>query len=191
MPAADTPEAPVPSRRIMSMRMMLFIGVVVLAADHLTKWLAIEYLQAGPVTVIPGLLNFAFAVNTGGAFSLMADRPMLLTSLASVAFLLIVLLAWSTPADELMMRLGFALMLGGAVGNLIDRYFRGGVIDFIDAHWGPYHWPTFNIADSAICIAAGLIIIRSLMPDGPTRPAYAGLPANSQSDAQNSSADCP
>jgi signal peptidase II len=167
----------------MSMRMMFVIGVVVLAFDHLTKWLAIEYLQAGPVTVIPGLLNFAFAVNTGGAFSLMADRPVLLTSLASVAFLIIVLLAWSTPAHEVMMRLGFALMLGGAVGNLIDRYFRGGVIDFIDAHWGPYHWPTFNIADSAICIAAGLIIIRSLMPDPPAADTTPGPPTPDPTDS--------
>jgi signal peptidase II len=100
--------------------------------------------------------------NPGGAFGLFAQadrwlvRPLLL-GLSAVAVVTILLIYRSTPADRLLVRLAFSLVLGGAIGNLIDRLRFDEVIDFLDVHWYHYHWPAFNIADAAITVGVTIL----------------------------------
>jgi len=112
-------------------------------------------------TVIPGLFDLTYVRNTGAAFSLLAGsaygRPVLLVvSLAAIAALIWYLRSLSP--DQGWLRLGVALVLGGAIGNLIDRALFGEVIDFILVYWRQHYWPAFNLADSAICVGVGLML---------------------------------
>jgi signal peptidase II len=143
------------------------IALGTLILDHLTKFWAVaalrdyDYATGKPVVidVIPGLLAFRYAENTGAAFSMFSDYPILLTAITSVIALVLLGWYWKTPEGHRITRSALALVLGGAVGNLIDRFTRGSVVDFIDAYWRSYHWPTFNIADSAICIGIGILFL--------------------------------
>lgn len=156
----------------------LSIALVFLAIDHLTKWWAMEVLRPegwihGALTweiwnsrevidIIPGLLRLAYAENTGAAFSILDGQVGLLAVISLVASGALVWFWYSLPKQEAWGRVAVALILSGAVGNMIDRVFRGYVVDFIDAYIGSYHWPTFNIADSCICVGAGILIVRFL-----------------------------
>jgi signal peptidase II len=151
-----------------------------LAADHLTKWLAIRQLKpewwdlnsitqamldARPVvTIIPNFLRFVYAENRGAAFSILYGHTFFLGIVSALATALLIWFWRSLPAEERLGRIAVALILSGAIGNMIDRFARGYVVDFIDAHWMfQAHWPTFNIADSCICIGAvllGVLMVR-------------------------------
>ncbi|GAB4311121.1 MAG: signal peptidase II [Candidatus Sumerlaeia bacterium] len=133
----------------------------VLVVDHATKWLAVRYLKgAPPVSIIPGCFHLRYAENTGAAFSMFSGQPLLLTLISTAALGGIVGWFLSTPPSERLVRLCQGLIIGGAAGNLIDRYTRGSVVDFIDWHWKDvYHWPTFNIADSAIFVAVWTLVV--------------------------------
>lgn len=142
----------------------LSLGVIVL--DHLTKFIASSSLEYGvPVPVFPGF-NFTLAHNLGAAFSFLSDaggwQRWFFTVLAlGVSVWLIWWLrrlnarVWTECA-------ALALILGGAIGNVIDRVRLGYVVDFIDVYYGRWHWPAFNIADSAITVGAALLIWHSL-----------------------------
>ncbi len=141
-----------------------------LALDHLTKFWAIAALSlahpetgarlpAKLVSVIPGALQFRYAENTGAAFSLFYEHPEILTGVSALIAIALFVWYFRTALSHRWTRAGLALILGGAVGNLIDRAARGYVVDFIDAYWRQWHWPAFNIADSAICIGAGILIL--------------------------------
>ncbi len=147
--------------------LLVFLGVVIL--DHLTKWWAIVTLRhldeltgsLRSIVLIPGFLDFTYAENTGAAFSLFQEHPEVLTAVSLVIAGMIFWWYWTTPRAHRGTRIALALVLGGAVGNLIDRVVRGSVVDFIHAFYGRYHWPTFNVADSAICIGIALLILWS------------------------------
>lgn len=140
------------------------VGGIVLA-DQLTKWLVRRLLAPYEVVpVIPGLLNLTHVYNTGGAFSFLADAPdgvrvpfFLIASLAAVVALIYYL--WHVDPGERGMQFALAAVLGGAAGNLIDRMVLGKVTDFIDLHWGAWHWPAFNVADSFITIGVALLVV--------------------------------
>lgn len=154
-----------------------------LAADHATKiWAiqalkppfdpyqltALQYYQAleqgliPRIVIIPGFLQLVYAENTGAAFSFMTGNTFVL-GLISLGATIGFSWYWSTlPAKEIWGRMALALLLSGAVGNMIDRFMRGYVVDFIDAYYGQYHWPTFNIADSCICVGAVILAVRFL-----------------------------
>jgi signal peptidase II len=150
----------------MRARTLTAIGAVVFVVDHATKWLAIEHLKGQPpVDIVPGLFRLDYAENTGGAFSVMAHSPGALTLMACASLALVFWFLSHTSHHQTGTRLGLALLLGGAAANLVDRFFRGAVVDFFDAYWGAYHWPTFNVADSAICVGAGLFVLFG-MPEG-------------------------
>ena len=148
------------------------LTAAVLALDHGTKWWALAVLRARPggrIVVIPGLLDWLYAENTGAAWSLLdgaADwirRPLLVT-VSSAASILIV---WMYAKTERGMRLRAAalgLLLGGAVGNLIDRAFRGYVVDFVRAHWWDRaSWPIFNVADVAIFLGVAALFVETFV----------------------------
>jgi signal peptidase II len=144
----------------------LLLGAVVFVLDQLTKWLLMAWLASGETrTVIPGLFNLTHLRNRGAAFGLLSesDSPWtagLLVALSLMVLLLVLQWLWRRPLAS-SYGLGLGLILGGAGGNLCDRLRAGSVVDFLDLHLGPYHWPAFNLADSAIVLGAGWLIYLS------------------------------
>lgn len=146
----------------------LWLSLGVLVADQLTKWAALAGLAyARPVEVLP-FFNFTLLFNTGAAFSFLADHDgwqrWFFVFLAVV--IVASLLAWLAfvALDDRRIKAGIAAVIGGAVGNVIDRVAYGHVVDFLDFHWAGWHWPAFNIADAAITIGVILIIWAELRP---------------------------
>lgn len=141
------------------------LAVGVLGADQLSKYAVDTLTSAGSYQVIiPGFLNFVHSTNPGVAFGMLADSQvpwrtplLILFSLAVIGFIVWLLVAGRAGGH--LGRYGLALVLGGAAGNLLDRVMRHSVTDFIDVHLGAYHWYTFNLADSAICVGAALILL--------------------------------
>lgn len=140
----------------------LWLAGLTLVLDQLTKLMVMNRLAAyRDVIPLTGFFNLVHVHNTGAAFSLFADQPgwqrTFFVALASVAAVVIVYLLRRTRGQPLFCA-ALALILGGAVGNLIDRVLYGHVIDFLDLYMGTWHWPAFNVADSAITLGAGLLI---------------------------------
>jgi signal peptidase II len=129
--------------------------------DRVTKVLAERSLQGDPLEVIPGVLDFRYTTNPGGAFGLFGGIPWLFVTISLVVVGAIVLASRHLPTTS--SAVGLGLVLGGAIGNLIDRAIRGPgfsgeVVDFIDLQV----WPIFNLADSAIVIGAGILLVTGL-----------------------------
>lgn len=147
----------------------LLVSLALVVLDQWSKWLVEQRLaDQGPFVVIPGLLNFVHVENTGVAFGMLAghgdgDGWLTLSVLGMAALALVGYLFWRTPAEDRLMLTSLALIMGGAVGNLIDRVANGAVTDFIDAYFRSYHWYTFNVADSAITIGISLMILHMLL----------------------------
>lgn len=144
----------------------LWVSGIVFVLDQLSKYIAEASLVLHePVAVMP-LFNFTLAYNTGAAFSFLAGAGgwqrwfFALIAIAISAFLAGWLL--KLPRSQRWLGVALAMVLGGAIGNLWDRLVYGHVIDFIDWYYGSYHWPAFNIADSAISVGAVMLIIESL-----------------------------
>ena len=141
----------------------LWLSATVIVLDQATKFLVTRFLELyDRVEVLP-VLDFTLLHNTGAAFSMLANasgwQRWFFIALASGVSLLLLVWIWRTPRGEKMLPLALSLILGGAVGNLIDRILHGYVVDFIHAHWGAAYFPAFNVADSAITIGAGLLIL--------------------------------
>lgn len=133
--------------------------LIIVSADQLTKHFVVRGISPGSkVVVINGLLNFGHSRNTGGAFSLFPDNPTLFLVLSLCALALLIYLYFKM-AGKFWSKAAVVAITGGAVGNLIDRFRFGHVIDFIDVYWGAWHWYVFNVADAAITVgAAGLFV---------------------------------
>ncbi len=132
--------------------------------DQTTKAWAVRRLRFGDVKeVIPNFLNFAYATNTGVAFSMFDDHGDTgrwgLSIVAIVAATLVLYYFWKTPRSDDRILGALCLLLAGIVGNVVDRMRLGFVVDFIDVQFGSWHYPTFNVADMAICLGAGLLIL--------------------------------
>lgn len=145
----------------------LWLAVLVVVLDQLTKVLILNTFYPHQVVPVLPVLNLTLTFNTGAAFSLLAGaggwQRWFLAGLAVVAS--IVILVWMARAEarEKLLGVALALVLGGALGNLIDRLAYGHVVDFIDFHWQRWHFPAFNVADTAITIGAGLLILEMLL----------------------------
>ena len=142
----------------------LAIAGGVFMIDQVTKAWATRVLRfGGDRPVIDGFLNFAYAQNTGVAFSMLDDNGDAgrwgLSAVAFVAAALVLYFFWRTPRTDDRIMGALSLLLAGIVGNVVDRMRLGFVVDFIDVQFGSWHYPTFNIADAAICIGAGLLIL--------------------------------
>lgn len=141
----------------------LFLSALVVALDLLTKHLALAHLPPyQPQPVIDGLLNLTLVFNTGAAFSFLAAaegwQRWLFSGLALGISVLLAFWLGRIRRDDWRQALPFALVIGGALGNLHDRLRYGRVVDFVDAYWRDYHWPAFNLADSAIVVGAMLLV---------------------------------
>jgi signal peptidase II len=143
------------------------VALAMIALDQATKVWALKSLQpVGMVTVVPGFFNLTFVRNTGIAFGMFQGEGWLVALfmivLAGVAFYYTRDLNWRGWEPNLV---GGCLM-GGALGNLLDRSRLGYVVDFFDVYVGSHHWPVFNVADSLVCIAVGWIVVRQLGEGG-------------------------
>ena len=133
------------------------LSVVVVGLDQASKFVALEWLGVAPTPVIP-FLSLTLACNTGAAFSLLEGQSGLL-AIAGILFAgFFVYAIWQLKPTQKTEGIAFMLILGGDIGNVIDRLHRGCVVDFIHVHHGSWHFPIFNLADSAISIGAALWI---------------------------------
>ena len=141
---------------------VLAAGLVV--ADQLAKWIVLGAFQPGESLAVTGFFNLVLTFNRGAAFSLLASAPgwqtPLFAAVAIAAAVVLSVLLVRNP-DKRLFCAGLALILGGAVGNLIDRLRLGAVVDFLDFHAFGAHFPAFNVADSAITVGAALLILDS------------------------------
>ena len=141
------------------------ISLAIIVLDTITKWLVSANISLhDAVTVIPNLFSIVHVRNTGAAFGIGANAesqvvPLLLNSGAILVFLIVVAYALRTPLSDRTLQVGLHLILGGAIGNLVDRFRFGYVVDFLDFYVRDHHWPAFNVADSAICIGIALLFL--------------------------------
>jgi len=144
----------------------LWIAVIVIALDHWTKGLASEHLTLYQPEALMPMLNFTLSHNTGAAFSFLHDaggwQRWFFTALALTVS--VVLLVWlgRIAKDKAWEPIALTLVMGGALGNVWDRIVLGYVVDFIDVYYEAWHWPAFNVADSAICVGAVMLLIDAL-----------------------------
>jgi signal peptidase II len=144
-------------------RILLLITSLVVGVDQWTKWLVLQHFrlhEARPL--IPNFFDLVYVRNKGAAFGILADTAFRVPFLLTTTAIAVVFLVWfyrQYRPDQVLGRSAVGLVLGGAVGNLIDRVRFGEVVDFLDVHWYQHHWPAFNIADSAICVGVGMLLL--------------------------------
>ena len=141
----------------------LLLSSLIAGLDQLTKAMIIRgFFPGESVTVIPGLLNLTYVRNTGAAWGMLGGLNGWLAVLSIVMLALIVVFRRSILEDVFVHKAALGFMIGGIVGNLIDRIRLLHVVDFLDFHWGPHHFPSFNVADSSICVGVGLYLLSSV-----------------------------
>jgi signal peptidase II len=166
----------------MSMRgKFLLAALMVFVLDHLTK----AFVSASPslhrgIDIIPGYFRLSYVLNSGVAFGIFQEsqsawKPYLLAGLAVLAVVVIAIYSSRMPSNRILLQMALALTTGGILGNFTDRLLRGSVVDFIELHIkDSFHWPTFNIADSAITIGIALLMVDALKhPDRRVSPGKA------------------
>lgn len=155
-------------------RLLVFgiISSLVVTADQVTKYLIMAWLPLNSgLTIVPGFFELVHVRNAGAAFGILADsgwnfRGAFFIVVSCVVLAVILGMMISSPALEPLLSTAYALFFGGAVGNLVDRLRFGVVIDFIDLYWRGYHWPAFNVADTALCVGVALFFLHFLFSRG-------------------------
>ena len=148
----------------------LWLGLVVVLVllDQWTKFLATQALELYRPREVFSWLNLTLAHNTGAAFSFLAGaggwQRWFLSAVAVIICIVLLIWLWRLPHRARMLPTALVLILGGAIGNLIDRIRFGYVVDFIDVHYAGSHWPAFNLADSIIVIGVTLLLLESFIP---------------------------
>lgn len=143
------------------------LSILVIVCDQASKyWAGVALIPYKPLPVFP-MLNFTLAYNTGAAFSFLNGaggwHRWFFASFSLIMSIVLIVWLYRTPAQSRLLCAGISLILGGAIGNLIDRAFYGYVVDFIDIYYQHHHFATFNIADSAICVGAAFFILDVLV----------------------------
>lgn len=180
LPPAETPPVPVSgsgqtltsaapwSRRVAAYRTLLLIAAGVVVLDQLTKaWIVARlpfgtYGEPHAIRIIKDVFYLVHVGNTGAAWSLFAGKSVFLAALAASTLVAIFIWRKALGLRDRASQIGFGLLCGGIAGNLIDRLRYGHVIDFLDVHFGSYIYPTFNVADSGICVGVILYLWHSL-----------------------------
>lgn len=142
---------------------LLAVSSLIIILDQATKYLVRSFLiPYRGLRIIPGFFDLVYVMNKGGAFGLLSDQSPALRGMVFVSFsiatILALVLIYLKSDQEILTQLGIAFLIGGAIGNLVDRLRWGMVVDFLDFYIGRFHWPAFNIADMAICIGLGLVL---------------------------------
>ncbi|MBF0328044.1 MAG: signal peptidase II [Nitrospirae bacterium] len=153
------------NRKIISKNSPLFfiiIAAVVFVLDQFTKQIIKTNVTPFDVIRVLPFFNIVYAENVGSAFGMFKSLGnAFFVAVAGLAAVVITVMIWKDKEN----RLGLSLILGGAVGNLADRIIYGYVIDFLDCHAAGYHWPAFNVADSALTVGTTLIIVKMFLPN--------------------------
>ncbi len=145
------------------MKFLLFVTLPLILLDQLTKWLIQTHIPyGGVVPIIPGFFSLVYVSNTGAAFSIFQGNNFFFIALALIA------LPNKDQRMGVMTKIAFSLFAAGIVGNLLDRVLKGSVVDFLDFYFQRYSWPSFNVADSCICVAAALLVLISFRRAKPT-----------------------
>jgi signal peptidase II len=169
---AETMSSSSPAKRSYLLLTAL-VSIATLCADQVSKLVVLQAFQPGEVRpVLDGFFNLTLTFNRGAAFGLWSwltpgirEAVLGLTVLLAMA---VVVYFLSRPYYQRpLSQSALALIMGGAIGNIMDRFRLGAVVDFLDVYYGTYHWPAFNIADSAICLGVGILILFSKPPQGP------------------------
>ena len=141
------------------------MAIVVIILDQMTKWWILTSIMTPPQRIpVTGIFDLVLVYNRGVSFGLLGGAPSWATA-ALIVFALLLSMAlciWMWRADSLLLGTALGFVVGGALGNVIDRFLHGAVVDFLDFHAAGYHWPAFNVADSAITIGVVILIIDSL-----------------------------
>ena len=154
-------------------RFHFLIALLVVVLDRIAKWtVAANIPLHDSIAIIPGFFRLTHVQNRGAAFGLFADSPSewkiaVLVLFSLIALAIVLALLWKNSHSMTTTGMGLALILGGALGNLWDRLVSGQVTDFLLFYLGSYQWPAFNVADSAIVIGAGLLVIEILFAKSP------------------------
>jgi signal peptidase II len=163
IPAGEAAVAAAPRRYL-----ELWLPLLIVAVDQATKAMVRATLPLhDSVTIIPGILDFTHVLNSGAAFGILngVDFPfktVLIAVIAMAALIGVGLYAASISHHQVIARVGLALIIGGAAGNLIDRVLFGSVVDFVDVYWRGHHFWAFNVADSAISVGVAIMILDML-----------------------------
>jgi signal peptidase II len=154
--------------RVTAYRLLLAIAVIVVVLDQLTKaWIVARlpfptYGEPHAIRIIDRVLYLVHVGNTGAAWSLFTGQSVFLAALAAATLVAIFIWRRALGLQDRVAQIAFGLLCGGIAGNLIDRLLHGHVIDFVDVHIGTYIYPTFNVADSGICVGVALYLWHSL-----------------------------
>jgi len=142
-----------------------------LTLDLWTKMAVFNWLKPNETfPVIDGFLQLRTAINNGAAFNLFAGKPFFLAIISIIAIVGIIIIFIFSGGMHKLIHIALGLFAAGVCGNLYDRLFEDGFVrDFIDVYWGTYHWPTFNVADSLLCIGVGLLIITTFLTEKPAQ----------------------
>ena len=167
------PDEPAAAARPVQKRLIEFVlPMLIVAVDQATKAMVRASVPVhDSVTVIPGFLDITHALNSGAAFGILngADFPfktVIIAVIATAALIGVGVYAASLSHHQLIARIGLALIIGGAAGNLIDRVLTGSVVDFVDVYWQTHHFWAFNVADSAISVGVTMLIL-DMLTTGP------------------------
>lgn len=172
--SAGTPQLVQISRQTGTRLAAIVTALVIVIADRISKLLILKWMNPfDSIPIIPGWLRIVHAENPGAAFGVLADGSALVRSIVLIGISTLVLVfvgsaLWSRNGAlrSWATRCGLALILGGAIGNLLDRVFRGTVTDFVEVYHGSWSFPAFNIADSAITVGAVLLLFDIVKPHG-------------------------
>lgn len=156
------------------------VFLLVLSLDQLTKEMARASIEFGDsIPVIDGLFNLTLVFNLGAAFGMFSDLPspwrqVVLGGVSILALIVVVRFLRNEAKDDSASQIALFAILAGAIGNLTDRFRFGSVVDFLDFYYGTYHWPAFNIADSAICGGVALLMLRMIFAKSPNEELHPG-----------------
>ena len=152
---------------------LAFVAGLVIIIDQITKALILNFMPLySSIEVVPGFFSLTHIHNPGGAFGFMSNQSSsfintIFLFVISLAICLIFYLYKNTPKKHALLATGFALIFGGAIGNMIDRIRLGKVVDFLDIYIGNFHWPAFNVADSAIFVGIVIFLFHILFKKMP------------------------
>lgn len=142
------------------MLLWLFVILGIIWLDQLSKWLIVTYLPEGGTNVIPRVFRFSYVENRGAAFGMLSDNRWVFIIISSLALAALTVYLFRWKPEKRLARCALAFIIGGGIGNMIDRIFLGYVIDFLDFCAFPKLWKwVFNVADSFVCIGAGLLML--------------------------------
>ena len=173
-----SPKKIVPEADRKIFRLAVLTGIIFLILDQLTKYWVVKEIPFGSrLTVIPGFFNLTYVTNTGAAWGILSGRYWLLLSISAAVFAAAIWYLRTLTEGWTERYFAVFLVMSGILGNSIDRIFRGAVVDFLQFYIGKYAWPSFNVADSCICVGVFIYILSTLFrPErkrgDPDSPAY-------------------